>query len=160
VGFLKVAAPDFARRNLSRYCQHRGAAAVRIEQTIDEVKVAGSARAGADRKFARDLRLARSGEGGYFLVSNVDPLDRLSFAQRLGQTVQAVANHAENALYPGLSERLGDEVCYVLDWHGWCPYLSVSNVRPAWLARLADMMFDAIVTRKAGSDHAFARKSN
>jgi hypothetical protein len=41
-----------------------------------------------------------------------------------------------------------------------CPYLSVSNIRPAWLARLADMMFDAIVPRKAGPDHAFARKSD
>jgi hypothetical protein len=50
VGLLKVAAPDFARRNLSRYCQHRGAAAVRIEQTIDEVEVARPARAGADRR--------------------------------------------------------------------------------------------------------------
>jgi hypothetical protein len=157
---LKVAAPDFARRNLSRYCQHRSAAAVRIEQTIDEVKVARPARAGADRKFARDLRLAGSGESGHFLVSNVDPLDRLSFAQRLGQTVQAVADDAEDALYPSLSERLGDEVCHILDLHGWLSLLGVSNVKPARLARLADMMFDAILPRKVGADHAFARKTD
>jgi hypothetical protein len=157
---LKVAAPDFARRNLSRYCQHRSAAAVRVEQTIDEVKVAGPARASAYRKSARDLRLARSGEGGHFLVSNVDPLDRLSLAQRLSQTVQAVADYTEDALYPGLSKRLGDEVCYILDLHGRLSLSGVSNVRPAWLARLADMMFDAIPPRKAGPDHAFARKSN
>jgi len=68
------------------------------------------------------LRLASSGKSGHFLVSNVDPLDRLSFAQRLSQTVQAVADHAEDALYPSLSERLGDEVCYILDRMAVCPY--------------------------------------
>jgi hypothetical protein len=90
----------------------------------------------------------------------VDPLDRLSFAQRLSQTVQAVADHTEDALHSGLSKRLGDEVCYILDWHGWLSLLRVSDVGPAWLARLADMMFDAIAPRKAGPDHAFARKSD
>jgi hypothetical protein len=160
VGFLKVAAPDFARRDLSRYCQHRSAAAVRVEQTIDEVKVAGPARAGAYRKSARDLRLARSGEGGHFLVSDVDPLDRLSFAQRLSQAVQAVADHTEDARYSGLNKRLGDQVCHILDLHGWLSLLRVSNVKPAWRVRLADMMFDAILPRKAGPDHAFARKSD
>jgi len=106
------------------------------------------------------LRLARSGEGGHFLVSNVDPLDRLSFAQRLSQTVQTVADHTKDALYSGLNKRLGDEVCYILDLHGWLSLLRVSNVRPAWLARLADMMFDAVLPCKAGPDHAFARKSD
>jgi hypothetical protein len=47
----------------------------------------------------------------------MDPFDRLSFAQRLGQTVQAVANHAEDAFYAGLDKRFGDEIRYVFDLH-------------------------------------------
>ena len=53
MGLLKVAATDFAGRKLGRDRQHRGAAAVGIEQTVDEMKVAGPARPGTHRKFPR-----------------------------------------------------------------------------------------------------------
>src|ERR1700722_3641255 len=118
MGLLKVAAADLAGRNLGRDRQHRGAASVRIEQTVDQMKVAGPARPGTHRKPAGYLRLAGGGKRRHFLVPNMDPVDRLSLAQRLGQAVQAVTDHAEDALYTGLDQCFGDEVGDIVDWHG------------------------------------------
>src|SRR5450755_5081723 len=109
MGLLKVAAADLAGRNLGRDRQHRGAAAVRIEQTVDEMKVTGPARSRAYRKLAGDLRLAGGGERRHLLMPDMDPVDRLSLAQRLGQAVQAVTDHAEDALHTSLDQCFRDE---------------------------------------------------
>ena len=102
MGFLKVAAADLAGRNLGRDRQHRRAAAVCIEQAVDEMKIAGPARTGTDREPAGDLRFAGGGEGRHLLMPDMDPVDRLPLAQRLGQAVQAVADHAEDTFHTGL----------------------------------------------------------
>ena len=117
MGLLKVAAADFGGRNLRGDRQHRRAAAVRIEQAVDEMQIARAARAGAHRELAGDLRFARGRKGGDLLMPNVNPVDRLSLAQRFGQAVQAVADHAEDALDAGLSQRFRDEVCDIVDLH-------------------------------------------
>ena len=58
MGFLEIPAADLRRRNLRGDGQHRHAAAVGIEQTVDQMQVARPARTGAGREFARDVRLA------------------------------------------------------------------------------------------------------
>ena len=114
---LEIAAADFGGRNLRGDRQHRRAAAVRIEQAVDEMQIAGAARARAHRKLAGDLRFAGGGEGRDLLMPDVDPVDRLALAQRVGEAVQAVADHAEDALDAGLGQRLCDEVCDIVDLH-------------------------------------------
>jgi hypothetical protein len=50
-------------------------------------------------------------------MPDVNPVDRISFAQRVGEAVQAVADHAEDALDARLGQCLCDEVCDVVDLH-------------------------------------------
>ena len=114
---LKIAAADFGRWNLRGNGQHRRAAAVRIEQAVDEMQIAGAARPGANREFARDLRFARGGKGGDLFMPDVNPVDRLSLAQRVGEPVEAVADHAEDALDASLGQCLCDKVCDIVDLH-------------------------------------------
>ena len=77
MGLLKIAAADFGGRNLRGDRQHRRAAAMRIEQAVDEMQIAGAARSRAYRKLAGDLRFARGGKGRDLLVPDVNPVDRL-----------------------------------------------------------------------------------
>ena len=114
---LKIAAADFGRRNLRGDGEHRRAAAVRIEQAVDEMQVARAARPSADRKLARDLRFARGGKGGDLFMPDVNPVDRLSLAQRVGEAIEAVADDAEDALDAGLRQRLCDKVCDIVNLH-------------------------------------------
>src|SRR3979409_1446547 len=102
MGLMKIAAPDFAGRNLRGDRQHGGAAAVSVEQSIDEGKIARPTRPGTYRKLARDLRFTCGGESGHLFMSNVNPIDRLSFAQRLGQTIQTITDYAPGAVSPPL----------------------------------------------------------
>ena len=88
-----------------------------IEQAIDQMEVAGPARSRAYRKPAGNLRLGGGSERCHLLMPDMDPVDGLSLAQRLGQAVQAVTDHAEDPLYAGLNQRFGDQVGDVIDWH-------------------------------------------
>jgi hypothetical protein len=114
---LKVASADFGRRNLRGNRQHRRAAAVRIEQAVDEMQIAGAARPRAYRELSCNLRFARGGKGCDLLMPDVNPVDRLSFAQRIGKAIETVADYAEDALDAGLRQRLCDKVCDVVDLH-------------------------------------------
>ncbi len=114
---LKIAAADFSGGNLRGDGEYRRAAAVRIEQAVDEMQIARAARPRADGKLAGDLGFARGGEGGNLFMPDVNPVDRLSLAQRIGEAIQAVADHAENALDAGLGQRLRDKVCDIVDLH-------------------------------------------
>jgi len=90
---------------------------VRIEQAVDEMQIAGTARACADCKLAGDLRFSRGGKCGDFLMPNVNLVDCLSLAQRVGEAVEAIADHPEDALDAGLGQRLRDKVCDIVDLH-------------------------------------------
>ena len=58
---------------------------------------------------AGDLRLARRCEGRHLLMPDMHPFDGAPLSQRLGEAVQAVADHAEDALdarlFQGLTMR-------------------------------------------------------
>ncbi len=92
---LKIAAADLGGRNLRGDGEHRRAAAMRIEQAVDEMQIAGPHDPAQTGKLAGDLRFGRGGKGGDLLMPDVDPVDRLSLAQRVGEAVQAVAHDAE-----------------------------------------------------------------
>ena len=81
------------------------------------MQIAGAARACADGKLARDLRFSRGGKGCDLFMPDVDPVDRLSLAQRVGEAVQAVADHAEDALDAGLGQGLCDKVGDIVASH-------------------------------------------
>ncbi len=117
VRFLKIAATDFGGRNLRGDGEYRRAAAMRIEQAVDEMQIAGTARPRTHRKLAGDLRFARGGKGGDLFMPDVNPVDRLSLAQRVGEAIEAIADHAEDALDAGLGQRLRDKVCDIVDLH-------------------------------------------
>jgi len=50
-------------------------------------------------------------------MPDMDPVDRLSLAQRLGQAVQAVTDHAEDALHTSLDQCFRDEIGDIIDRH-------------------------------------------
>ena len=64
-----------------------------------------------------DLQLAGGGKRRHFLMTDMDPVDCLSLSKRLGQAVQAVADHAEDTFYAGLNQCFGDQVGDIFDCH-------------------------------------------
>ena len=110
MGFLEIAGTDLRRRNVRGDGKHRHAGAVAVEQAVDEVQVAGSATAGADREFAGQMRLGAGREGRDLFVAHVHPFDLALAAQRVGQPVQAVADDAINPLHAGRGEGFGELV--------------------------------------------------
>ena len=70
------------------------------------MQVARAAAAGADRELTGQMRLGAGGESGNLFVAEVQPGDPTVAAQRVGEAVQAVADDAVNALYPGGGEGL------------------------------------------------------
>ena len=87
MGGLEIVDADFAARDMGGDRQHRRMRALRVKQTVDKVQVAWAAAAGADREFARQLRLGGGGEGGAFLMAHVNPVDALEASQRIGKAV-------------------------------------------------------------------------
>ena len=81
------------------------------------MEVAGPARSRAYRKPTCDLRFGGGSEGCHLLMPDMDPVDGLSLAQRLGQAVQAVTDHAEDPLHAGLDQCFGDKVGDIIHWH-------------------------------------------
>ncbi|MNU90924.1 hypothetical protein D3C71_808040 [compost metagenome] len=72
---LKIAAADFARRNMRRYRQHRNVVAMAVEQTVNQMQVARPARASAHRQFARQLRFSTCGKGRHLFVTGRHPVN-------------------------------------------------------------------------------------
>ncbi len=81
-----------------------------VEQAVDEVEVAGAAASGADGELAGEVRLGASGEGGGLLVAGVDPVDPAVGAERVGDAVEAVADHPVDPLHPDPRQNLDDEI--------------------------------------------------
>jgi hypothetical protein len=81
-------------------------------------------------------------------MPDMDPVDRLSLAQRLGQAIQAVTNHAEDALYPGLGQCFGDEVGDIFNCHDGLSFSGHLKI-DARRRRNAHIMFGATRPRKA-----------
>ncbi|MHC2687110.1 hypothetical protein ACVJDU_008674 [Bradyrhizobium diazoefficiens] len=117
MGFLKVAAADFGRRNLRRDRQHGDAAAMRVEQAVDQMQIARAAGTCADRKASGHLGFAGGCERRNLLMPDVDPFDGAATPQRLGKSIQAVADDAVDPLDAGLFERCHEQIGHVVDRH-------------------------------------------
>src|SRR3569833_211881 len=108
---LEVAAADLAGGNVCGNRQHRRAAALRVIKSVDQMQVARPAGASADRELAGELRLAGGRESRHLLVTDMHPVDPFPVAQRLGQAVEAVADHAVDPAYSSKLEGLDDLIC-------------------------------------------------
>ena len=103
VGLLEVSGTDLRGGNVCGDRQHRDAGALRIEQAIDQVQVARTATADADRQLAGQGCLGARREGRRLLVTDMHPLDA-GFAQRVGESVQRVAGNPVDPFDPAGSE--------------------------------------------------------
>jgi hypothetical protein len=89
---------------------------VAVEQAVDEMQVARSAAARADRELTREMGLATGGKRRDLLVPDVNPFDLALAAQRVGQPVEAVTDDAVNAFDSRRHENVGklirDRLCH------------------------------------------------
>src|ERR1700733_10347764 len=81
---LEIVGTYLGAWNMRGDCENRHTAPMAIEEPVDEMKVAGTAATGADGKLAGDVRFGARGETGDFFVADVDPLDGLLPAHRVG----------------------------------------------------------------------------
>ena len=102
VRLLEVARADLGAGNVGGDRQHRGHAAVGVEQAVDQVQVAGAAAARADRQLAGELGLRPGREGRGLFVAHVHPVDLVAAADGVGHRVEAVADDAIDLLDAGL----------------------------------------------------------
>ena len=112
VGLLEVAGADLGAGDVGGDGQHRGHAAVGVEQPVDEVQVAGAAAAGADRQLAGELGLRPGREGRGLFVADVHPLDLAATADGVGHRVEAVADDPVNALDAGFGKGVNQVFCH------------------------------------------------
>jgi hypothetical protein len=71
---------------------------VTVEQSIDQMQITGAATAGTHGELARQVRLGAGRESGNLFVPDMNPRDLALAAERVGQTVQAVADDAIDPL--------------------------------------------------------------
>ena len=74
--------------------KYRGAAAVSVVQSLNQVRVPRSAAACADREPPGELRFGRRCERPRLLVADVDPLDPRRSSDGVHEGVQAVTDDA------------------------------------------------------------------
>jgi hypothetical protein len=96
--FLKVAEPDFRRRNMRGDGQYRLLVTVAIEQAIDQMQIAWAATAGADSELAGGGRIGTRGKRRDLLVTGMHPAYRAKLVEAVRQPVQAVASDSPDAL--------------------------------------------------------------
>ena len=118
----------------ARTYQDRGARAVGVHHPLDEVGVAGTATARADREAAGELRLGRGGKRRPLLVVNVHPVDAAlrgsaTAAHGVAERVEAVAHQPVDAGHTRLDQDLEQIVGYV-PGHA-VPLCSTSQVWPS-----------------------------
>jgi hypothetical protein len=63
-----------------------------VEETVDEMQIAGPAAAGADGEAAGDVGVGARGEGGDLLMAHVQPFDAAAPAHGVAEAVQGVAD--------------------------------------------------------------------
>src|SRR4051794_20592383 len=74
------------------------------------MQVSRPARAGTDRKLAGELRLGTGRKGTRLFVAHMHPVDDTTASDSLGDAVQAVTDHAIDALHACFLEHLDDHV--------------------------------------------------
>ena len=110
MGLLEVGPADLDARDVGGDRQHRHAAAMAVEQAVDQVQVARAAAAGAHRELAAEMRLGAGSEGAGLLVAHMHPFDGVGSAQRIADAVQRVAGDAVDALDARRLQGLDDQV--------------------------------------------------
>lgn len=75
MGLLEVVRADLVAGDLCGDGEHGNPRTLGIEETVDEVQVAGPAAAGADRELTGQCGLAAGGEGSGLLVTDVNPFE-------------------------------------------------------------------------------------
>ena len=94
---LEVLRADLGARDVRRDRQHRDAAALGVEQAVDQMQVAGPAAARADRQLSGQRGVGGRGERGGLLVTDVLPDDVTRAPDRVGEAVEAVAGQSVDA---------------------------------------------------------------
>jgi hypothetical protein len=77
MSFLKVVVAEFDARDLRRDREYGHAASIAVEQSIDKMKVAGAATAGANGQLIGQVSLSACGKRACFFVPDVNPFDTL-----------------------------------------------------------------------------------
>jgi hypothetical protein len=126
VRFLKITGTDLRRGNLRSDGEHRYARPMAVEEAIDEVEIAGSAAARADRESPRQVCLGPGCKRGDFLMANMDPLDLAATPERIREPVQTVPHDAVNTFHARRLQDLGELVCYG-SRHGLHPRIEASG---------------------------------
>jgi hypothetical protein len=97
---LEEARADLRAGDVRGDGQHRSTCSMSVEETLDQVRVAGTAAASANRKPSGQLGVGRGGKGTRLLVANVHPFDSFGSADRIDDRVEAIADDAVDPLDP------------------------------------------------------------
>src|ERR1700677_2382347 len=94
MSFLKISGSDLTTWNMRCDREYWSIAAMSIEESVDQVKVAGTAAATAGRQFPVELSLGACRKRGSFFVAHVNPLNFAVYSQSIRHRIQAVAHDA------------------------------------------------------------------
>jgi hypothetical protein len=94
MSFLEIPGADLTAWNMRCDREYWSIAAMSIEKSVDQVKVAGAAAATAGREFPAELSLGARRKRGSFFVAHVNPLNFAIYSQSIRHRIQAVAHDA------------------------------------------------------------------
>jgi hypothetical protein len=77
-----------------------------IEETVDEMQVAGTTASGADREPIRQVRLRASRKSRRFLVPHVNPLHLFVVADGVGESIERIPGQPIDPLHAAQNQRL------------------------------------------------------
>ncbi len=112
VGLLEIAEADLAGGNLGGDGQDRRTAALGVEQAVDQVQIARTAGAGADRQAPAGVGGGTGREGRGFFMTHATPADAITRAQAFGEAVERIARQAPDGIhtsgFEGGDEQIGN----------------------------------------------------
>jgi short chain dehydrogenase len=85
---LKIGCPQFGTGNLRGNREYWNTTAMTVEQTIDEVQVAGTTASGNDRQPVGEVSVCPSRKSGRLFMAHMNPFDFLVLADGVGEPVQ------------------------------------------------------------------------
>src|SRR5262245_48855295 len=125
MSLLKIARADFCAWNLRCDSKYRQSAAVTVEQSIDQMKIARPAAPRTNRKLSRHVRIGARSKGCHFFVSYVDPFDGLLAADCIDYAVKRVTDDSVNPFHSGLDQSLHQDFCN--GSHDSCRFVSLKG---------------------------------
>src|ERR1700730_9671826 len=109
---LEEVCTDLPCRNLRSQGQDRRAAPMSVEQTLDQVGIAGAATAGAHGQAASELGFGGRGEGPSLFIAHIHPFDSAATCDRVHDRVEASPDAAVDPLDSRQPEHLYELLCY------------------------------------------------